>query len=399
MATADSAAPSSSGPLPAPNPALRTRTATTLALGGISLLLVATESPWAAQVGATGLTFLSALFSLLRLEKKQPAGNPDLPAAHQESPPHAHADAQAESPLPPASETAADAYEWIEKLGEGQMGEVWRAKHRRLGRPCAVKIIHAEKDGTEHVRRFEREARVTASLHSPHIVQVFDFGLRSDGSFFYAMELLEGQDLQSLIDKHGPLSVEATLNILLQVCHGLEEAHQAGLVHRDLKPANLMLCRVGLEVDFVKIVDFGLAKDSSSEKQPSTKLTSDRTVLGTAAYLAPESLKGSAFVDAHADIYALGCIAFWLLTGELLFDAKTPMKMAKAHCIEPAPRVHDLKPEVPAELDALVAQCLSKEPSARPESALAVAMRLQALAAPLGAGRTLHGSGAVRLNE
>lgn len=279
--------------------------------------------------------------------------------------------AAVDSISPPPSD---DPYERIEQLGEGNMGEVWRARHRRLGRMCAIKQVRADLMSKQQVARFIREARVTAQLCSPHTVSVHDFGILPDGSLFYAMELLEGIDLQSCVRRFGVMKAERVVHILVQACHSLEEAHRAGLVHRDLKPANLMLCHYGLDYDFVKIVDFGLAKETV--EPGATRLTLDNTVLGTAAYLAPESLKGSTFVDGRADIYALGCLAFWLLTAELLFAYDHPVTMAKAHVADQPRRVIELAPDVPLELDALIACCLAKNPEERPQSAAELAQRL-----------------------
>lgn len=278
-----------------------------------------------------------------------------------------------DSVSPPPSD---DPYERVERLGEGNMGEVWRVRHRRLGRLCAIKQVRADLMSKQQIARFIREARVTAQLCSPHTVAVYDFGVLPEGSLFYAMELLDGIDLQRFVRRFGKMPAERVIHILIQACHSLEEAHQAGLVHRDLKPANLMLCRYGLDYDFIKIVDFGLAKQQ--ESQPDAfKLTSDNTVLGTAAYLAPESLKGSSFVDGRADIYALGCLAFWLLTAELLFNYDRPVPMAKAHVADQPRHVTELVADLPLELDAIVHLCLAKKPEDRPQSAAALAEQLR----------------------
>lgn len=268
-------------------------------------------------------------------------------------------------------------YEPLAKIGEGAMGEVWRVRHIRLGRLSALKTVRGVDITEAQIARFEREAKVTASLRSPHTVIVHDFGTRADGSFYYAMENLVGFDLQTYVEKFGPIEPERAAYLLAQACHSLEEAHQAGLVHRDFKPSNLMLCRHGIDVDFLKVVDFGLVKVDSTTT--SVQLTSNKAVLGTAAYLPPESLTGSKFVDARADLYSLGCVAFWLLTGRLLFPGNSVPLMAKSHVTEIPPRVRDFIPNMSPEFDDLIAQCLSKKPEERPASAGEVRKRLSAL--------------------
>jgi serine/threonine protein kinase len=260
-------------------------------------------------------------------------------------------------------------YELVEKLGAGNMGEIWRGRHKRLGRQCAVKILRKKAADWEDEQRFEREARVMATLSSPHTVEIYDFGIRQDGSFYYVMELLDGIDLQKLIERFGPLPATRVVHILRQACHSLQEAHAAGLVHRDLKPANMILCRYGQDVDMLKLVDFGLAKEEAPIGEAGKKLTRMRTVLGTAAYLAPESRAGSVHVDHRADLYGLACIAFWLLTGRLVFSEKNPIKMIHAHIAEAPPRVSEHASGVPAALDALIDRCLAKAPEDRIQDA------------------------------
>ena len=258
------------------------------------------------------------------------------------------------------------------------MGEVWRARHRLLDRPTALKRIKAARLDAEDLARFKREARATAQLRSPHTVDIYDFGVDEQG-FFYAMELLDGIDLQRLVDRVGPVSPARAIGILVQACHSLAEAHSVGVVHRDIKPANVMLCRYGLDFDFVKLLDFGLAKQRRS-KDSAVGLTRQGAVLGTTAFIAPESLQGSASVDARADLYSLAAVGFWLITGQLLFDHDKPLAMARAHLLEQPPLLSS-KVAVPAELDTLIAQCLLKDPSARPRSASELRERLLAIRA------------------
>lgn len=272
-----------------------------------------------------------------------------------------------------------DTYELLEKLGAGNMGEIWRGRHRRLDRRCAIKILRKKAADWEDEQRFEREARVMAGLSSPHTVEIYDFGIRQDGSFYYVMELLDGIDLQKLVGRHGPLDPRRVIHILRQACHSLEDAHAAGLVHRDLKPANLVLCRYGRDWDMVKVVDFGLAKESVAKPGGAQKLTRMRTVLGTAAYLAPESRTGSVHVDHRADLYGLACIAFWLLSGRLVFDEKNPIRMVNAHVTQEPRHVREFVPEVNEDLDSLIHKCLAKDPADRIQDARAMRTALDAM--------------------
>jgi serine/threonine-protein kinase len=267
-------------------------------------------------------------------------------------------------------------YQLIERLGEGGMGEVWRAEHHLLARKAAVKLVRPEilgmgndADARLALRRFEREAQATASLSSPHTINLFDFGITDDGTFYYVMELLEGRDLESLVKEFGPLPADRVTFLLRQVCHSLADAHVRGLVHRDVKPANIYLCRMGLEYDFVKVLDFGLVKNRSRADQQLT-MTATHATTGTPAYMAPEIILGEADVDSRADVYSLGCVAYYLLTGQLVFEADTPIKMLLQHVQAPpvAPSLRSELP-IPRELDDLVLSCLEKNPDKRPQNA------------------------------
>ena len=271
-------------------------------------------------------------------------------------------------------------YSLVEKLGEGGMGEVWRAEHRSLIRPAAVKLLRrellADLKAAEIdflMRRFRREVQATSLLQSPHTVAIYDFGRSDDGSLYYVMELLRGIDLQKLLEHGGPQPAERAIHILTQVCHSLADAHRFGLVHRDIKPANIHLCVLGLELDFVKVLDFGLVKNV---RGGGVELTMTGMLAGTPAYVAPEAAIGAA-VDARADIYSLGCVAYWLLTGKLVFSAENPIAMLAAHVrTSPEPPSRRTELPIPRELDDLVLACLAKDPAARPQSALEVAARL-----------------------
>jgi hypothetical protein len=279
-------------------------------------------------------------------------------------------------------------YALVSRLGAGGMGEVWVARHRLLARPAAMKLIKPELLGTDQrsretaIARFEREARATAQLGSTHTVTIYDFGLTEQGAFFYVMELLDGLSLDELVRRFGPLPSARVVFLLRQVCHSLGEAHAAGLVHRDIKPANIFVCRLGPDVDYVKVLDFGLVKRLDGDNL--SLLTADGIAAGTPAYMAPEIALGRPDVDGRADIYALGCVAYFLLTGEQVFSGSTPMATSLAHVqsdpVEPAQRTELY---IPPSLNALVMSCLAKDPAMRPATAAELDVRLAAACCPL----------------
>ncbi len=275
-------------------------------------------------------------------------------------------------------------YHLVSRLGEGGMGEVWKARHGLLARPAAVKMIkppgpRSEGDAARRIsRRFEREARCIAALRSPHTIALWDFGTGSGGALYYAMELLEGIDLQKLVEKFGPLEPERTVYLLRQACRSLEEAHFHGLVHRDIKPANLIVCRLGLECDFLKILDFGLARKAVQEEAEG--MTREGFVAGTPHYIAPEILSGRGEIDGRADIYALGCVAYWLLTGRRVFEAASAIEAASHHLrTVPEPPSKRSELEIPEELDRLVLDCLEKDPERRIGSPRELENRLEGI--------------------
>jgi serine/threonine-protein kinase len=274
-------------------------------------------------------------------------------------------------------------YRLLHRLGAGGMGEVWRAEHATLARPAAVKIIRPEvldapgsDSGSKALLRFEREARATAMLTSPHTVELFDYGVGDDGTCFYVMELLEGMDLETVLGRAPVLPPERVVHLLLGVCHSLRDAHACGLVHRDVKPANLFICRKGGDVDFPKVLDFGLARRVETGA-PGTRLTLAGEVLGTPQYMAPEVATGGE-VDGRADLYALGCVAYRMLTGREVFEEPGVVALLLAHLQQvPAP-LETVAPAVPADLARLVMRCLAKSPADRPASATVLWEALQA---------------------
>ncbi len=282
-------------------------------------------------------------------------------------------------------------YQLVERLGRGGMGEVWLAEHQALARPAAIKLIRNESldvgdTDAQHVlvSRFEREAQATAMLESQHTVTLYDFGVTSDGCFYYVMELLRGMDLEQLVEQFGVLPPERVVFLLLQACHSLEEAHKRGLVHRDIKPANIYVSHKGLDADFAKVLDFGLVKRETGPAfgvRDESKLTVDGSVTGTPHYIAPEMIVGDE-IDGRADIYCLGCVAYFALSGESVFggEGEKLFRVLMRHVSEdPEPLSSRVPNPIPAELEALVHECLAKEPDERPASIGVVRERLGAV--------------------
>jgi serine/threonine protein kinase len=293
-------------------------------------------------------------------------------------------------------------YRLATRLGAGGMGEVWRAEHRLLAREAAIKLIRGESTpSAEAQERFRREAQTLASLKSRHTIELFDYGVTDDGTFFYVMELLDGMDLDTLVERHGPQPAARVRSLLIQACGSLAEAHAAGLVHRDIKPANLYVCRAADEVDVLKVLDFGLVRslsDPAPSAEPTSfedlareldgatleraKLTAAGAVLGTPDYMAPEQILGLE-TDARTDLYALGLVAYFALSGELPFPSRRdPMATMLAHLQnEPLDLLERAMQPVSKGLCALVMRCLKKRRDERPESAMALRRELVALAA------------------
>lgn len=274
---------------------------------------------------------------------------------------------------------AVGSYRLVSALGSGGMGEVWLARHRFLVRPAAVKLIRpdvAPGAGREQlVRRFEREAHVTAALRSPHTVQLYDFGVNDTGSFYYVMEYLDGLDLHRLVKRFGPQPAERVIMLLRQACRSLAEAHERGLVHRDIKPANLFVTRLGTEHDYVKVLDFGVVKEQSGHD--ATMLSNQGILQGTPAFMPPEIVLGETRIDGRADLYSLACTAYWTLTAQTVFDATTPAQMLLQQVnAQPLPPSEKSEVVIPRKLEAILMMCLQKDPAKRPGSALQLASQL-----------------------
>ena len=276
-------------------------------------------------------------------------------------------------------------YRLGELLGRGGMGEVYKATHTMLARAAAIKLIRPEALGAANsdgaqlaVRRFTREAEAAANLRSPHTVEVYDFGVTEDQTLYFVMEMLEGMDLETLVGQSGPLPAARVIYLMRQVCASLGEAHAKGLVHRDIKPANINVGQVGLEYDFVKVLDFGLVKQVKRPTAGDPRLTVEGMTVGTPTYMAPEIALDEAF-DGRADLYALGCVMYFLLTGKVVFESDNVMRLLVRHVEEkPMPPSRRTDQPIPRSLDDAVLACLAKDPAARPPSAAALSDALAA---------------------
>jgi serine/threonine-protein kinase len=250
------------------------------------------------------------------------------------------------------------------RLGRGGMGEVYLAEHVLLRRPCALKLIRPERAGDpQNLARFEREVQATAVLAHPNIVEIFDYGRADDGTFYYAMEYLPGLSLQELVGRYGPLPPERAVHLLGQVCGALQEAHAAGLIHRDVKPGNVLVCQRGGRHDVAKLLDFGLVRAHGLAGN-GAKLTQEGGIAGTPAYMSPEQAAGRDLAPV-SDLYSLGAVAYFLLTGRPPFVRGSAVQTLAAHLSEPVVAPDRHRPEVPADLQAVVLRCLEKDPVRR----------------------------------
>ena len=268
-------------------------------------------------------------------------------------------------------------YQLVRILGKGGFGEVWEARHRLLQRPAALKLVNPELAGDPtQLARFMREAETLSGLSCPHTVNLFDYGRSEDGRIYLAMELLSGVDLERLVKEHGPQQPERVASLLSQACLSLEEAHAKDLIHRDIKPANLFVCQAGLQHDFVKVLDFGLVKTPA---EPGKNLTQTDQVLGTPAYMAPEQIMGMP-ADCRSDLYSLGCVGYYLLTGQPPFAAEQPMQILLDHLqAEPVKPSERLGKPLNHPVESAIMACLAKEPGQRPASAAVLFSQLRSM--------------------
>jgi eukaryotic-like serine/threonine-protein kinase len=266
-------------------------------------------------------------------------------------------------------------YTLDEKLGEGGMGVVYRAHHAMLHRPTAVKFLHPDKTTNETVARFEREVQLTSQLTHPNTIAVYDFGRTPEGVFYYAMEYLNGINLERLVYEHGPLPDGRVIYLLRQACGSLAEAHEAGLIHRDIKPANIVINARGGIYDLVKVLDFGLARAVDQHRQ--ARVTSSGVLAGTPLYMSPEAIDHPDAIDARSDLYALGAVGYYLLTGTPVFDGSSIFEILDQHRnTPPEPPSQRLGKPVSTELSHLLLACLAKNPDDRPHSARELATAL-----------------------
>jgi len=275
-------------------------------------------------------------------------------------------------------------YRLKQVIGFGGMGTVYLAEHVLLRRPCAVKLIRPDQVGDPRTLiRFEREVQATATLTHPNTVEIFDYGHTEDGTFYYVMEYLPGMNLEDLVERHGPMPPERAVHLLRQVCQALREAHGIGLIHRDIKPSNILACERGKVYDVAKLLDFGLVKNFGLAGGDA-KLTQEGTFTGSPAFMSPEQAAGRQQLDARSDIYNVGAVAYFLITGQLLFDRESALEMLHAHAYEPLVPIPQFQDAVPPDLQRVILRCLEKDPDRRYQDAASVD---KALAACACAGR------------
>ena len=266
-------------------------------------------------------------------------------------------------------------YKLEQKIGSGGMGVVYKAHHAMLRRPTAVKMLDVDKVNEASMQRFEREVQITSQLNNPHTVAIYDYGRTPEGLFYYAMEYLDGIDLQSLVERYGPQPTPRVIQILQQVCSSLYEAHSLGLVHRDIKPANIMLNRRGGEPDVVKVLDFGLVKALDEEKR--AEGTQQGSLTGTPLYMSPEAIQMPNSIDGRSDIYAVGAVGYYMLTGGPVFDAENVMDLCQKHiATPPVPPSERSRTAIPPELESALMACLEKSRAKRPQTARDLALLL-----------------------
>jgi len=261
-------------------------------------------------------------------------------------------------------------YQLVEKIGEGGMGIVYKAHHALLRRETALKLLTPDKADPLSIQRFEREVRLTCRLMHPNTIQVFDYGHTPEGIFYYAMEYLDGLNLGQLVESYGPQPEGRIVNLLIQICESLAEAHAQGLVHRDIKPANVFVTDRGGVPDMVKVLDFGLVRTVASADEAAPHTGDTETFVGTPIYMSPEAVRNSAQTDARSDLYSVGAVGYHLLTGQGLFDGATMDEICRKRLVEkPVPPTIRLGRTICPHLEAVILRCLERDPEDRPQSA------------------------------
>jgi eukaryotic-like serine/threonine-protein kinase len=275
-------------------------------------------------------------------------------------------------------------YRLCRPLGSGGMGEVYLAEHQMMKRPCAIKLIRPGKSADpQALARFEREVRATAKLSHWNSIEIFDYGRTDDGTFYYVMEYLPGLSLADLVEKHGALPPARAVHLLMQTCDALAEAHAQGLIHRDIKPGNIFSAQRGGIFDVAKLLDFGLAKPISHDVQP-VQLTQEGAITGSPLYMSPEQALGDSEPDARSDIYSIGAVAYYLLTGSPPFSGDKAIRIILAHAHDEVVPPSRLRTDIPADVEQIVMRCLAKNPEERYQDVLALRQALSECAAATG---------------
>src|ERR1017187_6281359 len=271
-------------------------------------------------------------------------------------------------------------YQLHRRLGAGGMGEVFLGEHLLLKRTCAIKLIRPEQAGDpKTLARFEREVQSMANLTHWNTVEVYDYGRTADGTFYYVMEYLPGLSLQELVEQQGPLPAGRAIHFLRQICGALREAHSVGLIHRDIKPSNVIVCTRGGVPDVAKLLDFGLVQDISAFTNGDDKLTMVGAILGSTNYLSPEQATGKGPIDGRTDIYSVGALAYFLVTGQTPFVRDTAMELIAAHLKDEVQPPRLLRPDLPADLEEVILMCLRKNPDDRFPDAESLDLALAAI--------------------
>jgi serine/threonine protein kinase len=268
-------------------------------------------------------------------------------------------------------------YTLEERIGVGGMGEVYRARHAMLRRPTAIKLLPSSKSSERDLARFEQEVQITSRLTHPNTIAIYDYGRTPEGVFYYVMEYLPGLGVDGIVDATGPLPADRTIHLLVQICGSLAEAHGAGLIHRDIKPANVIVCERGGIQDVAKVLDFGIARDLQGEHTGATQ----GGIAGTPLFMSPEALRANERVDGRSDIYSIGAMAYYMISGTPVFEGGSPAEVGARHLRDdPEPPSTRVSTPVAADLERIILACLQKDPDRRPQTVESLAASLAACA-------------------